>query len=94
MENKYVIRFFYEEKHFVAIPVLATNPETVSKSIISAHQNKEGWLSFPARDKYNRILGSERITINLDKVKYFKVERVSNLYNEKFEEKDFFEMEK
>lgn len=94
MINKYVIKFFYDEEHTIEIPVKATSPEVISNKITAAHMKKEIWLTFPARDKYSRVLGGERISVNLDKVKYFKVERPTNRYNERFEDEDFVDWNK
>lgn len=92
MSNRYVLRFFYDEEHSLAVPVKAANAEMVSQKVISSYLKKDSWISFPVRDKYNRVMGSELISVNLVKVKYFKVEIPTKLYQDKFDETDFIEL--
>jgi hypothetical protein len=89
MENKFILRFFYNEDSSISIPIKGENAEEISKRIIE--QNKT-WISFPLRDKYTKKLGSEFVTINIEKVKYFKVEKQINSLSSKFDEGDFVEM--
>jgi hypothetical protein len=91
MKHNYLVKFYYSEGDAVTLPVKADNAEAISEKIISAHLNKNIWLSFPTRDKYTRVLGSERITVNLEKIKYFKDEKPTRLYIEKYGEDDFIE---
>lgn len=90
MQNKYLIRFFQEDEHPITLPVKAESTGSVSEKIIAAYQKK--WLSFPIRDKYTRGMDSERITVNLEKVKYFKVETPTRQMLERFDEMDFIEL--
>ncbi len=91
MVNKYVIHFFNEDEQPITLPVKAENPERVSDKIIALYNQR--WLSFPVTDKYSRIFGSERITVNLEKVKYFKIEKASKVMLEKYDENDFIPFE-
>ncbi|XJZ25759.1 hypothetical protein ACF5W4_10080 [Bacillota bacterium Lsc_1132] len=87
MINKYLIRFFNGDEKPITLPVKAENPEVVSNNIIAAYQ--ERWLSFPVTDKFTRDLGAERISVNLEKVKYFRVEKPTKVMLENYDEKDF-----
>ncbi|NHM31152.1 hypothetical protein [Neobacillus terrae] len=86
MENKFILQFFYNEDSSISIPVKGENAEEISKRIIE--QNKP-WISFPLRDKFTKKLGSEYVTINIEKVKYFKVEKQINSVTSRFDESDF-----
>jgi hypothetical protein len=91
MKNRYLVKFYYDEEHSVTLPVKAENTGEISDKIISAYLNKNIWISFPARDKYSGVSGAERITVNLDKVKYFKVENPTKLYLERYRDEDFLD---
>lgn len=85
--DKYLIRFFNEDEYPITLPVRAKSPEVISDKIIAASQQR--WLSFSIADRYSRVFGSEVITVNLEKVKYFKVEKATKVVLEKYEEQDF-----
>lgn len=89
MKNKYLIRFFNEDEQPITLPVKGENPEIITEKVIAAYQKR--WLSFPLTDKYTRVFGSERITVNLEKVKYFKIEKPTKRMLEKYDEQDFIE---
>ncbi|MGG5254038.1 hypothetical protein ACQYAD_11140 [Neobacillus sp. SM06] len=87
MVNKYIIRFFNVDEQPITLPVKAESAEIVSDKIIALY--KQRWLSFPVTDKYTRTFGSERMTVNLEKVKYFKVEKPTKVMLETYSENDF-----
>jgi hypothetical protein len=91
MKNKYLVKFYYDEEHAVTLPVKAVSTGDISDKIISAYLNKNIWISFPARDKYSGESGAERVSINLEKVKYFKVENPTKLLLDKYSDVDFIE---
>jgi hypothetical protein len=91
VKNRYLVKFYYDEEHSITLPIKAESTGEISDKIISAYVNKNIWISFPARDKYSGVSGSERITVNLEKVKYFKVENPTKLYLERYSDEDFIE---
>lgn len=93
MKNLYLLKFYYDREHSITLPVKASNPERLSNIITDAYINKKTWISFPVKDKQNRILGRERITVNLDEVKYFKIEAPTRVYLESFSEEEYIDLE-
>jgi hypothetical protein len=91
MKNRYLVKFFYDEGHSVILPVKAESTGEISDKIVTAYLNKKLWISFPVRDKYSGVSGSERVTINLEKVKYFRIENPTKLYLEKCTDADFID---
>ncbi|WML44466.1 hypothetical protein [Neobacillus sp. PS3-40] len=93
MKKRYLVKFYYDEVHSVTLPVKAESPEEISDKIMTAYENKNIWISFPTKDKYSGISGSERITVNLNKVNFFKVENPTKLYLERYSDEDFIDWE-
>ncbi|MDP4084624.1 MAG: hypothetical protein Q8934_08405 [Bacillota bacterium] len=93
MKNRFLLKFFYDQEHFIILPVKASNPESLSNKITDSLKDERKWFSFPAKDKQTRVMGSERITVNLEKVTYFKIEIPTKVHLEKYFEDDFIEWE-
>lgn len=93
MKNCYILKFYYDQEHFITQPVKSSSLESLSKKITDAYNNDRTWISFPTKNKQTRILGTEQITVNLKKVNYFKIEVPTKAQLERFLEDDFFEWE-